>query len=106
MSYNSLVSYLLEANRIVAAAILDTETGRVIKGRLGEFHFNIYDRLVKKLARLKNYNIDKAATIFNKKFGKRFTSGFVDDTGKFYNREDAHKLRYSGREGELSSDEL
>jgi len=106
MNYNNLVSYLLEANRIAGTAILDTETGRVIKGRPGELHVNIYDRLVKKLARLKRYSIDKAANIFNKKFGKRFTSGFVDDAGKFYNREDAHKLRYNGREGLLYSEEL
>jgi hypothetical protein len=92
MNFKQYFSIILEQAKIVAPAVKDLQTNRVIKGNFGELHMNIYDRIVAKLATLKKMNRDRAADIFNKKFGKRFESGFIDNEGKFYNREEAFEL--------------
>lgn len=93
MNFRQFYSFIAEHVKIAAPAVKDLETGRVFKGRLGEMHVNIYDRLVSKLAAMKKIrNFDKAANLFNKKFGKRFESGFVDNNGKYYNRSEAFEL--------------
>jgi hypothetical protein len=92
MNFKQYYSIILERAKIVAPAVKDLQTNRIVKGNFGEIHANIYDRLVRKLAVLKKINRDRAANIFNKKFGKRFASGFIDNQGKFYNREEAFEL--------------
>ena len=92
MTFKQYFSFIAEHVKIAAPAIKDLSNGRVIKGKLGEMHVNIYDRLVSKLAAMKNMKFDRAANLFNKKFGKRFESGFVDNNGKYYNRTEAFEL--------------
>jgi len=79
---------------IVAPALKSIKTGKVFKGNAGDLHANIYERIIRKIAAL--YGISDVDSIFDmldEKLFTRFESGFIDNLGNYYNRQEAYSLK-------------
>lgn len=92
MRFDKIVDLILEQLKIVAPAV-KLPSGKVVPGRVGEMHANVYDRIISRLASVNKVSRQAAEKKFDKMFAAgQIEAGFIDNEGKFRTRQDAWNI--------------
>jgi len=92
MQFDNLVNLILEQLKIVAPAV-KFKSGKVYKGKLGEMHAHVHDRIIQRLAAVNNVPEKAAAKRFEKMWqDKQVEDGFIDNEGNFRTRQQAFQI--------------
>lgn len=95
VSFIAVVSSLLEKyeldEKIIAPAI--KVGNKVVKGKRGDMHINVLERIANRIATIHSVSIDKAYDIMSKmRENGKIVEGFIDVNGRFATREKAYDI--------------
>lgn len=101
MTFNQVIELLLEELKIVAPAV-KLPSGKVVPGKLGDMHVDVYERIIRRLSEINNVPIEVAEKKFYKMFeGGKIEAGFIDNQGHYHTREEAwHIAKKNNKEVE------
>ena len=95
VSFITVVSSLLEKyeldEKIIAPAI--KVGNKVVKGKRGDMHVNVLERIANRIATIHNVSIERAYDIMSKmRESGKIVEGFIDINGRFATREKAYDI--------------
>lgn len=91
--FNSLINLLIERLFLVAPALKLKTNGKVFVGKKGDTHSDLYDRLIQRYVDVTMASTEAIQKRINEMIeGGKIEEGFVDDKGKFYNKQEALAL--------------
>lgn len=92
MVFDNVVNFILEQLKVVAPAV-KFKSGKVYKGKLGEMHAHVHDRIVQRLAAVNNVSYNTAAKRFERMWqDEQVIDGFIDNEGNFRTRQEAFQI--------------